>query len=142
MLDLKLIRQDPDKVREGLAKKGETADYLDQLLALDSRRRSMLTEVEKLKARRNEVSDQIAQLKREKKDAQSLIEDMRLVSQQIKDSDEELRTVDGAMQDLLLRIPNLPHASAPVGTSEDDNVEVRRWGEPTQFDFEPLPTGS
>ena len=139
MLDLKMIRQDPDKVREGLAKKGEPVHYLDDLLALDERRRSMLTEVEKLKAERNEVSEEIALLKREKKDAQPLIEEMRLVSQGIKDSDEELRTVDGKMQDLLLRIPNLPHQSVPVGSSEEDNVEIRRWSEPTRFNFEPLP---
>ena len=139
MLDLKMIRQNPNKVREGLAKKGEGAHYLDELLALDERRRGILTDVEKLKAERNQVSDQVAHLKREKKDAQSLIEQMRVVSQNIKDFDEELRTVDGKIQDLLLRIPNLPHESVLFGTTEEDNSEIRRWGEATKFDFEPLP---
>lgn len=138
MLDLKVIRQNPDKIRTELAKKGEEAP-VEELLSLDERRRSILTDVEQLKAERNDVSDQVAQMKREKKDAQSLIEKMRVVSQRIKDFDEELRVVDGKIQDLLLRIPNLPHESVVVGTSEADNVEIRRWGQPTTFDFEPLP---
>ncbi|MDI9485235.1 MAG: serine--tRNA ligase [Bacillota bacterium] len=139
MLDLKMIRQNPEKVREGLSKKGEDAAYLDQLLALDERRRSILTEVEKMKATRNQVSDEIARLKREKQDAQALVKEMGVVSRQIKELDEELRTVEREIQDLLLRIPNLPHESAPTGTEEEDNVEVRRWGEAPKFDFEPLP---
>jgi seryl-tRNA synthetase len=139
VLDLKMIRQNPDKVREGLGKKGEDTQSVDALLVLDERRRSILTDVEKLKAERNKVSEQVARLKREKQDAQSLIEEMSVVSRNIKDFDEELRTVDGKIQDLLLRIPNLPHESVTVGTSEDDNREIRRWGEATQFDFEPLP---
>ncbi|NMB00700.1 MAG: serine--tRNA ligase [Firmicutes bacterium] len=138
MLDLRMIRQNPDQVREGLAKKGEET-ALDELLALDEKRRSMLTEVEKLKAQRNEVSDEVARLKREKQDAQSLIEEMRLVSSKIKDFDEELRQIDAKLQDMLLRIPNLPHESVHVGTSEEDNKEIRRWGEQAKFDFEPLP---
>lgn len=139
MLDLKMIRQNPDEVREGLRKKGEDAQFLDELLMLDERRRSMLTDVEKLKAERNRVSDQVARLKREKQDAQALIEEMGVVSRQIKNFDEELRTVDQKIQDLLLRIPNLPHESVTVGDTEDDNREIRRWGEVRQFDFEPLP---
>src|SRR5690554_1355210 len=104
MLDLKMIRQNPDEVREGLRKEGEDAQFLDELLMLDERRRSMLTDVEKLKAERNRVSDQVARLKREKQDAQALIEEMGVVSRQIKNFDEELRTVDQKIQDLLLRI--------------------------------------
>ncbi|MCK9525653.1 MAG: serine--tRNA ligase, partial [Limnochordia bacterium] len=102
MLDLKMIRQNPDKVREGLGKKGEDTQSVDALLVLDERRRSILTDVEKLKAERNKVSEQVARLKREKQDAQSLIEEMSVVSRNIKDFDEELRTVDGKIQDLLL----------------------------------------
>ena len=138
MLDLRMIRQNPDKVREALLSKGETAP-INELLALDERRRNILTDVEKLKAERNEVSDQVARLKREKQDAQGLIEEMRVVSQKIKDYDDELREVDAALQDILLRIPNLPHESVQIGASEADNVEIRRWGEQTKFDFEPLP---
>lgn len=139
MLDLKMIRQNPEKVREGLEKKGEDVRFLEDLLSLDERRRKILTDVEKLKAERNRVSDQVARLKREKEDAQSLIEEMGVVSRNIKNYDEELRAVDGQIQDLLLRIPNLPHESVTVGAGEEDNREIRRWGEVREFDFEPLP---
>jgi seryl-tRNA synthetase len=133
-----MIRQNPDRVREALRKRGEEAP-LDELLALDERRRGILTDVEKLKAQRNEVSDEVARRKREKEDAQALIDEMRVVSQKIKDFDEELREVDGKIQDYLLRIPNIPHESVHVGVSEDDNMEIRRWGDQTKFGFEPLP---
>ncbi len=123
-----MIRQDPEQVREGLRKLGADAPPLDELLALDEKRRSILTDVEKLKAERNRVSDEVAQLKRERKDADDLIDRMRIVSQQIKDFDNELREVDAKMQDSLLRIPNLPHQSVHVGESEADNKEIRRWG--------------
>lgn len=139
MLDLRLIRQNPDQVKEGLAKKGEETAAVDQVLELDEKRRALLTEVEQLKAKRNEVSEEVARLKREKQDAQSLIEEMRVVSQRIKDLDEEVRTVSAQLQDVLLRIPNLPHESVHVGASEEENVEIRRWGDQTQFDFEPKP---
>lgn len=138
MLDLRMIRQDPERIREALRKRGEEAP-LEELLVLDEKRRSILTDVEKLKAKRNEVSDEVARRKREKEDAQELIAEMQVVSRQIKDFDEELREVDGKIQDYLLRIPNIPHESVHVGTSEDDNMEIRRWGEQTKFDFEPLP---
>lgn len=138
MLDLKMIRQNPEKIREALRKRGEDAP-LEELLALDERRRSILTDVEKLKAKRNDVSDEVARRKREKEDAQELIEEMRVVSQKIKDFDEELRELDGKIEDYLLRIPNIPHGSVHVGTSEADNKEIRRWGDQTKFDFEPLP---
>lgn len=138
MLDLRMIRQNPERVKAELAKKGEDAP-IEQLLALDEQRRGMLAEAEQLKARRNEVSEEVARLKREKQDAQALIDEMRVVSQQIKDFDEKLREVDNQLQDLLLRIPNLPHESVHVGASEDDNKEIRRWGDPTPFGFEPKP---
>lgn len=139
MLDLRMIRQNPDRVRQALKNKGEEAPLVDDLLAVDERRRAILGEVEQLKAKRNSVSEEIARLKREKQDAQSLVEEMRLVSQKIKEMDGELREVEAKLEDLLLRIPNIPHESVHVGTSEADNKEIRRWGEPREFDFEPLP---
>ena len=138
MLDLRMIRQDPERIRQALQNRGEEAP-LDELLAMDERRRSILVEVEQLKAKRNSVSEEIARLKREKQDAQSLVEEMRLVSQQIKEMDAEVRDVEAALEDLLLRIPNIPHESVHVGASEADNKEIRRWGEPRAFDFEPQP---
>ncbi len=138
MLDLRFVRQNPEKVREALEKRGEEAS-LDELLDLDKRRRALLTDVEKLKATRNEVSGQVAQLKREGKEAQHLIEKMREVSQKIKDFDDELRTVGVKMEEALLGIPNIPHESVNVGSGDQDNKEIRRWGELPEFDFELLP---
>ncbi|NLM25262.1 MAG: serine--tRNA ligase [Firmicutes bacterium] len=138
MLDLRYIRQNPDAIRAMLEKRGEEAP-LDELLELDEQRRSLLVEVEKLKAHRNQVSEKVAQLKREKQDASEIIAEMRTVSQTIKDFDEQLRVIDEQLKDRLLRIPNIPHESVPKGDSDEDNIEVRRWGEPKDFSFEPAP---
>ncbi|NLM38671.1 MAG: serine--tRNA ligase [Firmicutes bacterium] len=138
MLDLRMIRQDPERVKQALRTKGEEAP-IDEVLALDEKRRSIVTEVEQLKAQRNKVSEEIARMKREKQDTTAVVEEMRVVSQRIKEMDDELREVELKLQDMLLRIPNIPHESVHVGESEEDNKEIRRWGEPTQFDFEPLP---
>lgn len=138
MLDLRMIRQDPERVKQALRTKGEEAP-IDEVLALDEKRRSIVTEVEQLKAQRNKVSEEIARMKREKQDTTAVVEEMRVLSQRIKEMDDELREVELKLQDMLLRIPNIPHESVHVGESEEDNKEIRRWGEPTQFDFEPLP---
>lgn len=138
MLDLRYIRQNPDKIREMLKKRGEEGP-IDELLELDEQRRSLLSEVEQLKARRNQVSDQVALLKRNKENADDLIAEMKVVSQNIKDYDEQLRVIDEQLLDRQLRIPNMPHESVPVGESDDDNVEIHRWAEPRVFDFEPVP---
>lgn len=138
MLDLRYIRQNPELVREMLKNRGEEAP-LDELLELDEQRRALLTEVEQLKAKRNAVSDQVAKLKREKQDASALIEEMKVVSQTIKEYDEQLRVIDEQLRDRQLRIPNIPHESVHVGAGEEDNKEIRRWGEPQSFGFEPKP---
>jgi seryl-tRNA synthetase len=138
MLDLRLIRQDPEAIREMLRKRGEDAP-LDELLELDNQRRKLIGEVEQLKAKRNAVSDQIAAMKRNKLDASALIEEMKVVSDTIKDYDEQLRVIDEQLLDRQLRIPNIPHESVHVGASADDNKEIRRWGQPSQFNFEPKP---
>ncbi len=138
MLDLKFIRQNPDQVREALVKTGQEAP-LDELLELDEKRRTILGDVEKLKARRNLVSQEVARLKREQKDAAGLISETRSVGRQIKDFDEKLRQVEAELEDILLRIPNIPHESVPVGDSEADNIEIRRWGTRTVFAFPARP---
>lgn len=138
MLDIKFIRQNTDLVRNMLATRGEEAP-LDELLELDEQRRNLLGEVEQLKAKRNEVSDQVAKFKREKQDASSMIAEMKVVSQSIKDYDEQLRVIDEQLLDRQLRIPNMPHESVHVGSSEAENKEIRRWGEPKQFTGEPVP---
>ena len=93
----------------------------------------MIAETEKLKSKRNEVSQQVAILKREKKDADQLIAEMREVGDRIKGFDDELREVEAELETLLLSIPNIPHESVPVGETEDDNVEIRKWGEVTRI---------
>lgn len=138
MLDLKFIRSNPELVRAGLRKKKAEAN-LDELLALDERRRAKLTEVEQLKARRNSVSEEVGRRKKAGQEAADIIAEMRQVSDQIKALDEELKGMDTEIDEILYRIPNLPHESVPVGEDERANVEVRRWGEPRQFDFQPKP---
>lgn len=136
MLDLKFVRENPELVEAGLKKRGMEMG-LDDFLALEKKRRQTLGEVEQLKSRRNKVSETIAQKKKAKEDAQDLIEEMRAVSQQIKELDEQLKAMEEDMQASLLNIPNIPHGSVPEGLSDEDNEEVRRWGEPRQFDFTP-----
>ena len=139
MLDIKFIRENPDAVREAMRRRGESVP-LDELLELDAWRRALVTEVERLKAQRNDASEQVARLKRtgeNPEEAARLIETMRAVSDKIKAMDEEVRDVDLRLTELMLAIPNIPHESVPYGESEDDNVEVRRWGRPRDFDFEP-----
>jgi seryl-tRNA synthetase len=138
MLDIKFIKENIDLVRTGIAHKNQQID-LDMVLALDETRRKLLTEVESLKALRNRTSEEIAVLKREKQDAQEKIESMRLVSDKIKLLDEQVREVEDKLYQVLLIIPNLPHASTPVGKDERDNIEVRRWGQVPQFSFNPIP---
>lgn len=136
MLDLKFIRANPDLVRAGLKKKKAEAN-LDALLALDEKRRAKLTEVEQLKARRNAVSEEVARLKKAGQNADAIIVEMRQVADRIKTLDDEVKGIDAEIEEILHRIPNLPHDSVPVGEDERANVEVRRWGQPRQFSFEP-----
>lgn len=138
MLDLKFVRENPEVVEEAIKKRGGQVS-LDQILALEKQRRQLLQEVEQLRNRRNVVSETIAQKKRAGEDVQDLIEQMRVVSQQIKELDDRLKAVEEDIQKALLNIPNIPHPSVPVGQSSEDNVEVRRWGEPRRFSFEPKP---
>lgn len=139
MLDLKYLRANFAEVKKLLQHRGEDLTDLGKFEELDKKRRELIVESEQLKSKRNEVSQQVAQLKREKQDAEHLIKEMREVGEKIKALDDELRTVEESLEKLLLSIPNIPHESVPVGESEDDNVEVRKWGEVPQFDFEVKP---
>src|SRR5206468_4324070 len=112
---------------------------LDGFRALDKERRELITATEQLKAQRNKASDEIARLKKEKQDAGSLISEMKQVSDRIKAADERISELDARQRELLLTIPNVPHASVPVGHSAAENVEVRRWGTPPKFDFAAKP---
>ncbi|RIU96678.1 serine--tRNA ligase [Bacillus licheniformis] len=139
MLDVKLLRANFEEIKQKLAHRGEDLSDFDQFEELDTKRRELIVKVEELKGKRNEVSQQVAALKREKKDADHLIKEMREVGEDIKKLDEELRTVESSLDKIMLSIPNIPHESVPVGETEDDNVEVRKWGELPEFSFEPKP---
>ncbi|KON85914.1 seryl-tRNA synthetase [Sporosarcina globispora] len=139
MLDIKFLRANFEKVKKELQHRGEDLTDLGKFEDLDVKRRELIVEAEQLKSKRNEVSQQVATLKREKQDADHLIAEMREVGDKIKALDEELRTVEEELDQLLLSIPNIPHESVPVGETEDDNVESRKWGEVREFDFEPKP---
>jgi seryl-tRNA synthetase len=136
MLDIRLIREDPAAVELALATRG-AAISLAPVLAADAERRRLLTETEELKAERNRASEAIGQAKRRGEDAQAVTARMREVSDRIKALDLQVKDADARLESLLLEIPNLPHSSVPVGRSADDNVEVRRWGTPRAFEFEP-----
>ncbi|MFC0298501.1 serine--tRNA ligase [Geobacillus jurassicus] len=139
MLDIKILRNQFQEVKEKLLQRGGDLANIDRFEQLDKERRRLIAEVEELKSQRNDVSQQIAVLKREKKDAEPLIIQMREVGDRIKQMDEQIRKIEEELDDLLLSIPNVPHESVPIGQSEEDNVEVRRWGEPRSFSFEPKP---
>ncbi|MBM7552218.1 serine--tRNA ligase [Thalassobacillus pellis] len=136
MLDMKFLRNNFEEVKSKLQNRGEDLSDLDKFGDLDSRRRELILETEELKAKRNDVSKEISVLKREKKDAEPMIKEMREVGDQIKELDTELKTVEEQLENLLLSIPNIPHESVPVGEDEDDNVEVRKWGELPDFGFD------
>lgn len=139
MLDIKYLRANFNEVKEKLQHRGEDLSDFDKFEELDTKRRELIVATEDLKSKRNEVTQKIAQLKREKQNADDLIAEMRAVGDQIKQFDDELRVVEEQLDHLLLSIPNIPHESTPVGETEDDNVEIRKWGEIREFDFEPKP---
>ena len=138
MLDQRFVRENLEVVRQAIADKNEKMD-LDDFIALDERRRALLRDSEGLKQQRNTVSEEIAQMKRNKEDATATIEAMRAVSAKIKQLDADLAEVQEKLHDLLIRIPNIPHESVPVGKDESDNEEVRRWGTTQEVDFERKP---
>jgi seryl-tRNA synthetase len=134
VLDLKTIREDPDPARAALARRG-AAEALDELLALDARRRELLPEVENRRATQNEASDQIAAAKRAGDDAEEVIARMREVSGELKRLQGELTEVEARRDELAATLPNLPHPDAPDG-GEDDAVTLREVGDRPEFDFE------
>lgn len=138
MLDIKLIRSNPEEVKRALEKRGTQAN-LEEFLKLDEERRTLLVEVEQLKSLRNRESEEIARRKKQGEPADDLIEKMREVSGKIKEMDERVKEIEERLEQLLLMIPNIPDESVPVGESDADNVEVRRWGELRKFDFDPKP---
>jgi seryl-tRNA synthetase len=138
MLDVKIIRQNTEAVREALRKRGVEID-LREFLELDRNRRETLVKVEQLKSRKNSVSGEIARLKLAGKDTENLVLEMRNVAAEIKELDEKVKEAEEKIKELLLRIPNVPHESVPEGRSAEENVVVRKWGELREFEFPPRP---
>ena len=138
MLDIKLIRDQPDFVRNAVRRRGEDPMIIDTILGLDTRRRELLQQVEQLKATRNTVSKEISKMK-DATEREAKIAEMRGVGEQIADLDKEVAAVDAEFTRQMLLTPNLPHADVPDGTSEHDNITVRTEGVPREFDFAPKP---
>ena len=142
MLDLRLVREKVEQVRAALARRGVAID-LTEFLSLDEKRRTAQQEIETLRRRRNEVSEEIGRHKKTGQPAEDKVAEMRAVGDSITTLESSNRELEEAQRNILLMIPNLPHASVPDGKDENDNVEVRRWspqgGEPSKFLFEPKP---
>ena len=141
MLDIKVIRDDPERVKQAILDRGMSSEVaaVDGVLEADERRRALLVEVEDLKHQRNRASGEIVSLKKTGGDSSAIVKEMKGISERIKDMDSEVREVDARMRELMLDIPNIPHESVPVGPDETTNVEVRRWGEKPEFTFKPKP---
>jgi len=133
MLDIKFIRENPVLVKQGIQNKNEK-DRVDEILALDEKRRKIISEVEELKAKKNQVSAKIPQMKKSGEDTTQIFAEMKTVSDKINELDNELKNVEAELDSILMFIPNLPHNSVPVGKTAAQNVDVRKWA-PEGFDF-------
>lgn len=136
MLDIKFVRDNLELVQKALENRHNSLK-LDRFTELETRRREILNEVEGLKGQRNTVSRQISEMKKNKENTDAIVVEMRQVGEKISAMDEELKGVESGLRDIMLNIPNIPNADVPVGLDERDNPEIRRWGEPAKFDFEP-----
>src|ERR1700719_2482532 len=140
MLDLNFVRDNLALVEEKLRQRGmNPAEVLKDFRALDAERRQAITAAETLQARRNRASEEIAKLKKSGQDASERIQETKELREQIQESESKAAEQEARLREILTSLPNLPHASVPVGKSAEDNVEVRRWGTPPQFDFKPKP---
>jgi seryl-tRNA synthetase len=139
MLDLNFIRNNPDKVKQAIAHKRENAEGIDQILELDAQRRSLIHASEQLKNKRNEKSKEVSELKKKGQDASGIIEETKKIGDEIKSYEEKIVGLESQINNLMLRIPNIPAADVPIGKDEKDNVVVKSWGTRKEFDFTPLP---
>ena len=140
MLDLNFVRDHLPLVEEKLRQRGmNPSEVLKDFQAIDSERRHAITQMETLKARRNQASDEIARLKKNKEDASAHIQATKDLREQIQELEKKSADADARLREILTSLPNLPHDGVPVGKSEADNVEVRRWGSEPAFDFKPKP---
>jgi seryl-tRNA synthetase len=139
MLDVKFVRENPQLVKENLKRRGDEAKipWVDELLENDRRWRSLRTEADTLRSKRNKLTEQIAQARRQGQDASHLVRDAEQIPGQIKTLEKESGDLDSKIANTLMQLPNIMHESVPVGTDENDNVEVRKWGKPPEFNFKP-----
>ncbi len=136
MLDMRVLRNEPEKVKRAFLKRKENFD-LDGLFELDDLRKQLIFENEQKKAQQNTVSKQIPMLKKEGKDTTEVFAEMKKLSEEIKEADAKVRELEEKINAIMLTIPNIPNETVPQGDTDEDNVEIRKWGEPTNFDFEP-----
>lgn len=135
MLDIKILRNEPDRIREALKNRCNDLD-IAPAIELDSKRRELLGKVEQMKAKQNEISKQIPAMKKAGEDTSSIFAEMKELSTEIKELDTEVSAIDTDLRNFMLRIPNIPSDKSPIGTDDTCNKEIRKWSEPRQFDFE------
>ena len=138
MLDIKLVRTNPDKVRQAMRNRNKTLDdVIDRVIAIDTERRDITAKTEALKAEQNAASKDIPRIRKEGGDVSEIMSRMKTISEQVKELDAKLAELESEQRNDMLSLPNIPHESVPVGRDESENVEIRRFKEPTAFDFEP-----
>ena len=139
MLDLKKLRSNTEEVKKALSNRGEDFDVnvIDEVIALDEERRKILVDVEALKKQRNEVSAEIPKRKKAGEDVTEVMAEMREIGDKIKADDAKVAELNDKINYIMLRIPNIPNPAVPEGETDEDNVEIKRWGQPTKFNFEP-----
>lgn len=135
MLDIKILRQEPERIKDALKKRNNSLD-IEPAIELDKQRRAILTEVEQKKAKQNEISKKIPQMKKAGENTDSIFAEMKELSNEIKADDDKVREIDEQLRDFMLKIPNIPNPEVPVGADDSENVELRKFGTPREFDFE------
>lgn len=138
MLDIKLLRNEPEKIKEALKNRANDLD-IEPAIELDAKRREILAGVEQMKAKQNEITKQIPAMKKAGEDTDSIFAEMKELSGKIKELDGQVSEIDEKLRDFMLKIPNIPSAKSPIGTDDSENVEIRRWSEPRTFDFDAKP---
>lgn len=136
MLDIKILRNDPDRIRKALKNRNNNLD-ITPAIELDIKRREILSDVEKKKAQQNEISKKIPQMKKAGEDTAQIFAEMKELSNEIKGDDDRVREIDAQLRDYMLRIPNIPNDSCPIGNDDSENLELRKNGTPREFSFEP-----
>lgn len=138
MLDIRVIRENPEKVKAAMKSRNKDMDaQVDRVLEIDAARRELMGKADALKAEQNAASKEIPRIKKEGGDISEIMSRMNEIKESVKKLDAELADLDAAQKSIMYEFPNIPHESVPIGKDDSENVEVRRWGEPTKFDFEP-----